>query len=155
LLLAAGLLWWLHRRYAARLAAVPAPADPFHRTPPHEWVYAELQRLLEQRLAEQGEVERFFAELAQVMKTYLGGRFRIELLEQTTKEVPRRLQQAGAAEEAIGAIVELLDGCDRVKFARERPASESCRSAIESAYGIVDATKPRRSDVESAVLGAA
>ena len=155
LLLAAAILWWLHRRYAARLAAVPAPADPFHRTPPDEWVYAELQRLLEQRLAEHGEVERFFAELAQVMKTYLGGRFRIELLQQTTEEVPRRLQQAGAAEEAIDAIVALLDSCDHVKFARRRPGSDDCRGAIESAYRIVDATKPRRPEVQPAVQGAA
>ena len=30
LLLGAALLWWLQRRYASRLAAVPAPEDPFH-----------------------------------------------------------------------------------------------------------------------------
>ena len=43
----AGLLWWLQRRYGNRLTAVEAPEDPFHRMPPHVWVYRELQRLLD------------------------------------------------------------------------------------------------------------
>jgi hypothetical protein len=142
LLSGTALLWWLHRRYASRLAAVPTPDDPFHRTPPHEWVYAELQKLLERRLAEQGQEDLFFAEIARILKLYLGGRFRVELMEQTTAEVPYRLGQAGAPDEAIGAVRDLLARCDLVKFAKEHPRPEDCRGAIEAAYKIVDATKP-------------
>jgi hypothetical protein len=149
LVLVAGLLWWLHRRYAARLAAVPSPDDPFQRTPPHEWVYAELQRLLEQRLAEQGQVVRFFAELSWILKRYLGGRYRVELMERTTAEVPPRLRQAGAHDEAIEAAAGLLDRCDMVKFAKDVPGSEACRDAIEEAYRIVDSTKPRPAPAEA------
>ena len=148
LLLGAALLWWLHRRYAARLAAVPAPDDPFHRTPPHEWVYAELQKLLERRLAEQGQEALFFTEVARILKCYLGGRFRVELMEQTTAEVPGRLRQAGAATEAIDAVRNLLGGCDRVKFAKELARPGDCRAAIEAAYRIVDATKPKPAEAE-------
>jgi hypothetical protein len=152
LLLCATLLWWLHRRYAARLAAVPAPDDPFHRTPPHEWVYAELQKLLGRRLAEQGQEALFFTELARILKRYLGGRFRVELMEQTTTEVPDRLRQAGAPTEAIDALRHLLGRCDMVKFAKGLPRPDDCRAAIEEAYQIVDATKPKPVD---AVRGAA
>jgi hypothetical protein len=148
LLLAAAALWWLHRRYAARLAAVPAPDDPFHRTPPHEWVYAELQKLLERRLAEQGQVTLFFAEIAWIVKRYLGGRYRVELMERTTAEVPPRLRQAGALSDATEAVAELLGRCDMVKFAKRVPVSDDCRTAIEAAYRIVDATKPRSSGAE-------
>jgi len=151
LLLAAGVLWWLHRRFASRLAAVPAPDDPFHLTPPHEWVYAQLQALLERRLAEQGEMALFFAEVARIVKRYLGGRFRTELMERTTAEVAEPLRQAGADGAAIAAVDELLARCDRVKFARELPPSEACREAIEAAYRIVDATKPRARPVERGV----
>jgi len=148
LLRGAALLWWLHRRYAARLAAVPAPDDPFHRTPPHEWVYAELQKLLERRLAEQGQEALFFTEVARILKRYLGGRFRVELMEQTTAEVPERLRQAGAPREAIEAVGDLLASCDMVKFAKELPRPDDCRAAIEAAYQIVDATKPKPADAE-------
>jgi hypothetical protein len=148
LLLGAGVFWWLHRRYAARLAAVPAPDDPFHRTPPSEWVYAELQKLLERRLAEQGQVTAFFAALAAILKRYLGGRYRVELMEQTTAEVPDRLRQAGTPPEAIEAVRGLLARCDMVKFAKVVPPSDDWRSAIEAAYRIVDATKPSEAATE-------
>jgi hypothetical protein len=152
LLLGAAVLWWLHRRFAARLAAVPAPDDPFHRIPPHEWVYAELQKLLERRLAEQGQEDLFFTEVARILKRYLGGRFRVELMEQTTAEVPERLRQAGTPAEAIDAARDLLERCDLVKFAKELPRPDDCRAAIEAAYRIVDATKPKPPEV---VRGAA
>src|SRR5262249_48495980 len=55
LLAAAGTAWWLWRRYAARLAAVAVPPDPFRKLPPHVWVYEELRKLLARRLAEEGK----------------------------------------------------------------------------------------------------
>jgi len=142
LLAVSAALWWLHRRYADRLAAVAAPEDPFHRTPAHVWVYAELQKLLDRRLAEQGQVALFFEELARILKRYLGGRYRIDLMEATTYEVPDRLGQAGAAEEAIDRTREVLDRCDLVKFARVVADPDACRSAVEQAYRVVDITKP-------------
>ena len=154
LLLLAALLWWLQRRYASRLAAVPAPEDPFHRTPPHEWVYAELQKLLDRRLAEQGKVALFFEEMARIVKLYLGGRYRVEIMEQTTEEVPWRLRQAGA-ESSMDAIADLLGRCDIVKFAGAIPNESECRVAIEAAYRIVDTTKPQLRGETAAHKGAA
>lgn len=159
LALAAFVLWWLHRRYAARLAAVPAPEDPFHRTPPHVWIYEALGRLLERRLPESGETPLFFEELAQIVKTYLSGRYRVELAERTTAEVPGALDQAGSPADAIAEVERLLGRADRVKFARERPGPGDCREAVERAYRIVDATKPtdavRRDEEPLARRGAA
>ena len=155
LLVASGLLWWLHRRYAARLAAVPAPHDPFHRVPPHEWVYAELQKLLERRLPEHGQVPLFFAELAWIVKRYLGGRYRIDLMERTTAELPDGLAAAGAEAGAVDVVLDLLGRCDMVKFAQVVPDSETCRAAIEQAYHIVDMTKPRAAGEPAALQGVA
>lgn len=154
LLLGAALLWWLQRRYASRLAAVPAPEDPFHRTPPHEWFYSELGKLLDRRLAEQGNVALFFEELARIVKRYLGGRYRVEIMEQTTEEVPRRLRQAGAAS-STDAVADLLGRCDLVKFAGSIPDERACRAAIEAAYRIVDTTKPQVHAEPAAQRGAA
>jgi hypothetical protein len=132
----------LHRRFAARLAAVPQVTDPFHRMPPHEWVYEQLRMLLDRRLAERGEVEEFFSELSHIVKQYLGGRYRVDLLERTTAEVKPELVQAGAPSAPVRATVELLERSDMVKFARGVPAPAACRSAVEEAYRIVDATRP-------------
>jgi hypothetical protein len=155
LLAAAAVVAWLHRRYASRLARVEPPDDPFQRTPPHVWVYGELQRLLERRLAEHGEVDRFFAELSWIVKRYLSGRYRVELMEHTTAEVPALLEQAGAPATAVRRIHALLESCDGVKFARRAPDPSACRAAIEEAYEIVDATKPAASPGADLNRGAA
>ncbi len=142
LLAAAGVVWWVHRRLAGRFAAMPAELDPFRRLPPHEWAYAELQRLLEGRLAEAGEVGSFFEELSRIVKRYLGARFRVGLLERTTGEVAPALRQAGMGEPMAGEVHRLLELCDRVKFAKETPGLSICRQAVEAAYGLVDRTRP-------------
>ncbi len=145
LLLLAGVVWWVVRKYAGRLGAVPLPADPFVRVPPHVWIYEELQRLLDRRLAEQGKVPEFFSELSRILKQYLSGRYRVDLMEQTTAEVPEKLQQAGCPADRIDEIVNLLERCDLVKFAKLPGAPDDCRAAVEQAYEIVDGTKPAES----------
>ena len=134
--------WWPARRSASRLAAVPAPADPFRRMPPHAWAYAELSALLERWGERSGDAAEFFAELTRILKTYLGGRFRTDLMERTTEELTPALEEAGAPREPTRSARLLLELADRVKFAREVPAAGARRAAVEEAYRIVDATRP-------------
>jgi hypothetical protein len=138
----AGVAWWLWRRYAAKLAAVPAAVDPFRKLPPHVWVYEELERLLARRLAEEGQIGLFYDELTRIVKLYLEGRYRIELMERTTAEVPPALKLAGAPAEAQTLARALLDGSDHVKFAKAPAGAAECRAAVEEAYRLVDLTKP-------------
>ena len=142
LLVGAGVAWWLWRRYAAKLAAVPAAVDPFRKLPPHVWVYEELERLLARRLAEEGQIGLFYDELTRIVKLYLEGRYRAPLMERTTSEVLPALKLAGAPAEAQTLARALLDGSDRVKFARAPAGAPECRAAVEEAYRLVDLTKP-------------
>jgi hypothetical protein len=155
LLAAAALLWWLHRRYAHKLAAASVPEDPFHRMPPHLWVYKALQELLERRLEQQGLIDVFYAELSSILKRYLGGRYRVDLMEKTTEESPGMLRQAGAPERAITDMRELLGLCDGVKFAKDKPAPNLQKEAVETLYRIVDVTKPVESERREPERGAA
>jgi hypothetical protein len=150
LLLVAGLAWWLWRRYAAKLAAIAAPVDPFRRLPPHVWVYEELEKLLARRLAEEGKIGLFYDELTHIVKQYLEGRYRVDLLERTTSEVPAELASAGAPAEAGALARALLESGDRVKFAQLPAGPAECRSAVEEAYRLVDMTKPPEAPVETA-----
>ena len=142
LLVIAGIAWWLSRRYAHRFAKAAIPSDPFRKLPPHVWVYEELQRLLARRLAEEGKVGLFYDELTRIVKMYLEGRYRIELLDRTTSEVPGALQQAGAPQEAARIARGLLEAGDLVKFAKSAAGPAECRASVEEAYRLVDLTKP-------------
>ncbi len=141
---AAGSVWWIQRRLAGKLAAVPQPADPFQRMPPHEWAYQALQDLLRSGRADPEHAGPFFQEIARILKLYLGGRFRIELLECTTSEVAPLLGQAGAGEDPIRKAERILLGCDMVKFAGHRPDPAAFRTTVEEAYalGFSDAPVP-------------
>ena len=153
---AAGILWWLWRRYAARLARVAAPVDPFRRLPPHVWAFEELERLLARRLVEEGKFGLFYDELTRIVKLYLEGRYRADLMERTTSEVPAALRGAGASGEASLLARALLESSDRVKFAREEAGPAACRAAVEEAYRLVDMTKPvEAAPVAATVTGAA
>jgi hypothetical protein len=153
--LAALLVWWLVRRYGARFAAVPASTDPFQREAPDVWAYGELRKLLDERLAEEGRVEEFYTRLAWILKRYLSGRFRVDLMEHTTSELRQLLAQAGVGAEPAALAHAMLERSDHVKFARHLPAAERCRAEVEEAYGIVDATRPRATTQEAAQEGAA
>jgi hypothetical protein len=142
LVAATGVAWWLIRRYASRFAAVPVPADPFRRLSPHVWAYEELRKLLDRRLAEEGKIGAFYDELTRIVKMYLEGRYRIDLLERTTAEMPAALQQAGAPAEPARLARTLLEAGDLVKFARVRSAPADCRASVDEAYRLVDLTKP-------------
>ena len=149
LLAVAALAWWLARRYGKALQPAAGPADPFERKPAHEWAYAELQALLDRRLPEQGQFELFHQEVARILKRYLSGRYRLELMEHTTDEVAELLGQGGCPGAAIDRTSALLRDCDVVKFARHGSDVESCRGLVERTYGVIDETRP----VEAAATG--
>jgi len=155
MLLLALATWWLVHRYGRRFAGVAAPSDPFRRVAPDVWAYAELQKLLDERLAEQGEIDGFCTRLTWILKRYLGGRYRIDLLEHTTAEVPALLAAARVPEDSAGAAHRLLERCDGVKFARAAATAEQCRSEIEETYRIIDATRVSGAGEATPARGAA
>jgi len=139
----AALLWRRYRaRLAARLRAEPAVTDPFDRLPPHEWAYRELKALLATGWAEQGEIDRFHTRLSWVARRYLGGRYRIELMERTTSEIGPALRSAGADLPLMDRVGPLLDRLDEVKFAKAPADVEACRHAVEECYRLIDASRP-------------
>ena len=142
LLAIAGLVWWMHRRYAERWTAAPVRPDPFQRMSPDEWAFQELKALLERRLHEHGQVDEFHAEVARILKRYLGGRYRVDLLECTTAEVAPAMRPAGATDDTVVIVGALLGRCDAVKFARERPEAVQCRELVDEVYRLIDATRP-------------
>ena len=150
LLAVAALAWWLVRRYGKTLQPAAGPSDPFERKPAHEWAYAELQALLDRRLPEQGQFELFHQEVARILKRYLSGRYRLELMEHTTDEVADLLGQGGCPGAAIDRTCALLRDCDVVKFARQGSDVEACRGLVERTYAVIDETRPHDAPVRAA-----
>ena len=77
-----------------------------------------------------------------ILKRYLGGRYRIDLLERTSDEAPALLEQSGTPATALAKIRSVLNECDAVKFAKYRPTESERKDVVDRVYGIVDQTKP-------------
>ena len=140
LALAAFLLWRRFRR--RRPAAAPAPVVPaVPPRPEHEMAYEELQRLLASGLLERGEVKKFYIELAEIMRRYLGRRFDFDAFECTTWEILESVRSARLPATTTTLLAELLGLCDLVKFAKHVPGREETQGSVERAFRLVDETK--------------
>ena len=140
LLLLAGLAAWLWRRYHARAPDGPvAPAVPPR--PAHEIAYEAFRALEAERLPENGEIKTFHIRASDIVRAYVEGRFGVQALEMTTGEVLDGLRGRELEAEVGADLRRLLERCDLVKFAKDRPALERCREVIPLGWSLVDRTR--------------
>ena len=135
-LLAGALAVWIERR---RRRAIVAPV---HAVPPDLVAIAALEKL---RLSLPGTIEAvppFVDAVSSVLRRYVEDRFGLRAPESTTEEflalvAERRDALAGRQPE----LQRFLGACDRVKFARERPAPAAATPLLDVAEGFVEATR--------------
>jgi len=138
--LAAAALVGAYRRWRRRRPAESArPAEPM--LPPDAEALQALAALLASPLLARGEVKRFHVELAEIVKRYIHRRFGVPTLERTSAEVTHDAQAAGVEPAALALVVRVLQGCDGVKFARQRPEAADCRGRVEQARGLIERTR--------------
>lgn len=137
--LLAGIAYWWWRRRGRAPRDVPAPAAPPR--PPHELAYEAFRALEAERLPDRGEVKTFHVRASDVVRVYVEGRFGVDALEMTTGEVLDGLRGQEVDEEVLGDFRRLLERCDLVKFARDRPALERCREVLPLGRSLVDRTR--------------
>ncbi len=135
--LLAGAAFLVFRRTRAGRAGEAPPA-----VPAHELAYRELQKLLEQRLVERGEIKPFFSGLSDVLRRYIEQRFGIHAPKRTTEEFLADIRRnAPFPSDQKGPLVDFLQRCDLVKFAEHLPSPAEITGAIEACRAFIDATK--------------
>ncbi len=118
-------LWWLRqRRRKTPGQAVLSPQEQARR---------ELQRLLDDRLAER-DVKQFYVELTGVVRRYIERTTGIRAPEQTTEEFLREISHCDVfRDEESRRLRQFLESADLVKFAAYEPRSEDLRESVERA----------------------
>ncbi len=144
-----GVGYWLWRRSRGRQPdGIPAPAAPPR--PPHEIAYEAFRTLEAARLPDRGEIKTFHIRASDIVRAYVEGRFGVDALEMTTGEVLDGLRGQDVDEEPLLDFRRLLERCDLVKFAKDRPAPERCREVIPLGRSLVDRTRVVVPPAESA-----
>ena len=120
-----GLFAWRRSRRQAAQADVPLS--------PRELAWLELERLIEQDLAEE-DVKLFYVELTGVVRRYIERTTEVHAPEQTTEEFLSQIARDTAfAPEESRRLRDFLESADLVKFAAHQPQTEDIEEAFDRA----------------------
>ncbi|EDM79768.1 hypothetical protein PPSIR1_31753 [Plesiocystis pacifica SIR-1] len=138
----AGLLALLWLRWTRRERPVVLPPP----IPPHVVAREALDTLAAERdgLIEAGAYQEYYLRLTDIAKSYLGARFGFEALDRTTEEIEDILAQGGVPLDPLDprVVLDFLQDCDLVKFARLSPPAEEAHEALEVVRGMVERSTP-------------
>lgn len=133
--------WWLHRRIRRREtseAVAEATAATFR--PPHQVALEALEELERSGLLDRGEVKAHFIAVSEIVRTYVHGRYGIDAMDMTTRDVMDNLRRTGVASETFDRFDTFLTRSDLVKFAKHQPIPSACREMIPMARDLVERT---------------
>jgi len=129
---------WIRRRFPE---TEDRPTEP--ELPCDVRALRDLRSLVDGPLAAVGRHEEFFVSLSAIVRRYLGERFEFDALEMTTDELQSELdrRRLGAPLRSLARTVTRV--ADLAKFARLRPREEDRAEAVQSAFEMVEISRPR------------
>lgn len=124
--------------YKKRGSILPRKPEPT----PYEKAVKALEELRKRKLWESGQEREYFTQLTEILRQYLFGRFGINAMEMTTRQINDTLASNPEVKEKRGYMRDILDIADFVKFARVRPLPADNIAAFDKAVAFVEETKP-------------
>lgn len=109
---------------------------------PYEIAAAALKELKTKKLWEQGMEKEYFTELTDILRNYLYGRFGINAMEMTSRQIINSLKNNEETKDKRPYIRQILNMADFVKFAKVRPLPADNVASFDNAVKFVEETKP-------------
>ena len=138
-LLAGGILYYFIKRRRAGQSLLPAFRKPPR--PIHEVTLEALEDLRQRDYLSRGEIKLYYSELSDIVRHYIAGRYFINAMEMTTRELVADMEREDLPQETTSRIDHLLSLSDLVKFAKLTPPDDQSREALELAIAFVHDTK--------------
>lgn len=139
LLALAGLGYWYWRRRRLGQSIIPTREKPPR--PPHETALEALAALNDSDLLASGHIKAFYTHLSEILRQYVEGRYFIDAMEMTTRQLTDRMASERIDQDHIQHLQGLLDVSDLVKFAKFTPPETLQQRAVADAIAFVDKTK--------------
>lgn len=140
----AGMLYLL-KRYRKEGHILPKKPEPT----PYEVAISSLISLKEKKLWEQGMEKEYFTKLTEILRIYLYGRFGINAMEMTSRQILASLSKNPEIKEKRSYMRQILDMADFVKFAKVRPLPDDNVASYNNALRFVEETKPVETSEEA------
>ena len=136
LLLGALVYFWIRKRSGKPL--IPLKAEPPR--PPHEVALEALESLQNSDFLEKGQVKRYYSDVSEIIRRYIGGRFGVDALDLTSTELLSELKSIPISDEHLQLMTDFTDLCDLVKFAKYIPEDEENQKVIDWAFQFIHET---------------
>lgn len=95
-----------------------------------------------QKLWQEGKLKQHYSEMSHIMRSYLSGRYQLNLLERTTFETKALLLQTGLPADTVETFMTILRQADMVKFANSTTDELNILKISMLAKQIVAETSP-------------
>ena len=117
------------------IAVAAAPPDPAH-------VRAKraLEALLSEDLAGRGKQRELYFRLSEIVRRYLGECYGFDALDLTTEELLGALRKRSTPGLDLTAFARECQEADLVKFAKLQPDMNACKTSVDAAIAMVQAT---------------
>ncbi len=109
---------------------------------PYEIASEALKELKSKKLWEQGMEKEYFTELTDILRNYMYGRFGINAMEMTSRQIINSLKNNEETNDKRAYIRQILNMADFVKFAKVRPLPADNVASFDNAVKFVEETKP-------------
>lgn len=110
--------------------------------PPYQLALLRLSALKDENLWQSGQEKEYYTRLIDILRDYLQGRFGINAMEMTSRQITNKLQEHEATRMSNDRMKRILEIADMVKFAKVRPLPDDNFRAFNEALQFVEETKP-------------
>jgi hypothetical protein len=132
--------FWFYKKKKNQAPASAVALEIVDQRPPWEVAHAELLAL--DRGSKDMDAKPYADALSDIVRSYLGARYRIPGIEATSPELLQALQGRGLPRKVEDALQKLLEETDLVKFANLAELERERGSLLDSALSLVESTKP-------------
>lgn len=121
--------------------------------PPYQLAMRRLDELREQNLWQSGQEKEYYTRLIDILRDYLAGRFGINAMEMTSRQIINVLQENESTRMPNQRMKRILEIADFVKFAKVRPLPDDNVRSLAEAVRFVEETKPVEDVAEDGETG--
>jgi hypothetical protein len=140
MLLGGAIYGYLRWRKRVRPVALAKPAEPPR--PEDEMAFAALAELERQGPLKRGEFKAHYFRLSEILKIYIGRRYRFDAAESTTRELIRSLEERGElGDQRLDRLETLFEKLDLVKFTDHVPLPDEGLRLLELTREFVQLTR--------------
>jgi len=120
----------------------------------NEIAYEKLSKLLAKKYIENNEIKKYYFEISEILREYLGNQFNFESIELTTYELNNKLLNIMEIDRKyLPLITNFLEDTDLVKFSKFFPDKDEIERITKGCFSIIEKTTVERPKIEESVQG--